>query len=126
MFYPKLFPLLVEWDLRQGPHPSPWHAADIQFVPQAIQKISGRRVEAGEGGGGSGVGAGGGTAGAWQYIMELGVSGKASGGPSTGSGGEVGGGEAAVARGRHKAAAITDEVDGGPPHDLVPQSSTGI
>ena len=94
-------------------------------MPQANQKISGRRVEAGEGGS-SGGGAGGGTAGAWQYIMELGVSGKAAGGPSTGNGDEVGGGEAAVAKGRHKAAAITDEVDGGPPRDLVPQTSAGI
>lgn len=48
----KLLPLLLEWDVRQGPQPGP--SLGVQFRPTAIKQVSSRGAEGeakGEGGG---------------------------------------------------------------------------
>lgn len=39
----KLLPLLLEWDVRQGPQPQP--SAGVQFRPTGIRKVSGKGAE---------------------------------------------------------------------------------
>jgi hypothetical protein len=39
----KLLPLLLEWDVRQGPTAGP--SSGVQFRPTGIRKVSGRGVE---------------------------------------------------------------------------------
>lgn len=39
----KLLPLLLEWDVRQGPQPS--SSSGVQFVPTSIRKVSTRGAD---------------------------------------------------------------------------------
>lgn len=42
----KLLPLLLEWDVRQGPRPGPSLQAQVQFRPSSIRKVSSRGADA--------------------------------------------------------------------------------
>lgn len=44
----KLLPLLLEWDVRQGPSPGPSLRPLVQFRPSSIRKVSSKGVEATE------------------------------------------------------------------------------